>query len=45
VKLSKEFDGPVIIDDQVDTVTEGAIPNHGVEKTNKVVDYKYLQLR
>jgi hypothetical protein len=45
VKLSKEFDGPVLIDDQVDMAMEDAIPDHGEKKTNKVVDSKYLQPR
>jgi hypothetical protein len=45
VKLNKEFDGPVIIDDQVDTVMEDTAPDSREEKTNKVVDSKYLQPR
>jgi hypothetical protein len=43
--LGKEFDGSVIIDDQVDMVMEDVVLDHGDEKTNKVVDSKYLQLR
>jgi hypothetical protein len=45
VKLSKEFGGPIIIDDQVDIAMEDATPDHGEEKTNKVVGSKYLQPR
>jgi hypothetical protein len=45
VKLNKEFDGPVIIDDLVDTVMEDTAPDSREEKTNKVVDSKYLQPR
>jgi hypothetical protein len=45
VKLSKEFGGPIIIDDQVDTVMEDVTPYCGEEKTDKVVDSKYLQPR
>jgi hypothetical protein len=43
VKLNMEFKGPIIIDDQVDTVMENVAPDHGEKKANKVVDYKYLQ--
>jgi hypothetical protein len=45
VKLGEEFDGPIVIDDQVDTVIEDAAPACGEEKTDKVVDSKYLQSR
>jgi hypothetical protein len=45
VKLGKEFDGLVVIDDQVDTVMEDVVPDYGEEKTDKVVDSKYLQPR
>jgi ribosomal protein S2 len=45
VKLGKEFGGPIIIDELVDTVMEEAAPEHGEEKTDKVVDSKYLQPR
>jgi hypothetical protein len=45
VKLGGEFNGPVIIDDQVDTVMEDVTPDREVEKANKVVDSKYLQPR
>jgi hypothetical protein len=39
VKIGKEFDG------RVDTVMENTVPDHGEEKTDKVVDSKYLQSR
>jgi hypothetical protein len=45
VKLDREFNGRVIIDDQVDTVMEDAAPDLGEEETNKVIDSKYLQPR
>jgi hypothetical protein len=45
LKLSKEFDGPIIIDDQVDIAMEDAAPDRGEEKTDKVVGSKYLQPR
>jgi hypothetical protein len=45
VKLGKEFDGPIIIDDQVDMDMEDAAPDRGKEKTDKVVDSKYLHPR
>jgi hypothetical protein len=51
VKLGKEFDGPIvidgpiIIDDQVDTVMKDVVLDHGEEKTDKVVDSKYLHPR
>jgi hypothetical protein len=45
VKLHEEFDGPIVIDDQVDTLMEDATPDRGEEKTNKVVDSKNLQPR
>jgi hypothetical protein len=45
VKLGEEFDVLVVIDDQVDMVMEDATPNRGEEKTDKVVDSKYLQPR
>jgi hypothetical protein len=45
VKLSKEFDGLIVIDDQVDTVMEDVVPKCKEEKTDKVVDFKYLQPR
>jgi hypothetical protein len=43
VKLNREFNGLVIIDDQVDTVMEDAAPDRGEDETNKVVDSKYVQ--
>jgi hypothetical protein len=45
VKLDVEFNGPIIIDDQVDTVMEDVTPDHGEEETDKVLDSKYLQPR
>jgi hypothetical protein len=42
VKLDGEFNGPIIIDDQVDTVMEDVAPDRKEEKVNKVVDSKYL---
>jgi hypothetical protein len=45
VKLGGEFNGPIVIDDQVDTVMEDAAPDHEEEKANKVVGSKYLQPR
>jgi hypothetical protein len=45
VKLHEEFDGPIVIDDQVDTLMEDATPDRGEEKTDKVVDSKNLQPR
>jgi hypothetical protein len=45
VKLNKEFDGPVFIEEQVDAVMEDVALDCGEEKTDKVVDSKYLQPR
>jgi ribosomal protein S2 len=45
VKLDREFNGPIIIDDQVDTVMEHVVPDRKEEKANKLVDSKYLQPR
>jgi hypothetical protein len=45
VKLSGEFNEPIVIDDQVDTVMEDVAPDHEEEKSDKVVDSKYLQPR
>jgi hypothetical protein len=45
VKLNEEFNKPIIIDDQVDTVMEDVAPDREGEKANKVVDSKYLQPR
>jgi hypothetical protein len=45
VKLHEEFDGPIVINDQVDTLMEDATPDRGEEKTDKVVDSKNLQPR
>jgi hypothetical protein len=35
----------IVIDDQVDAVREDVAPDRREEKTNKVVDSKYLQSR
>jgi hypothetical protein len=45
VKLGEEFNGLLIIDDQVDVFMEDVTPNHREEKTDKVVNSKYLQPR
>jgi hypothetical protein len=45
VKLDEEFNGSVVIDDQANTRMEDVAPDHGEEKTDKVVDSKYLQPR
>jgi ribosomal protein S2 len=45
VKLGKDFGRSIVIDDQVHTVMKDAAPDHGEEKTDKVVDFKYLQPR
>jgi hypothetical protein len=42
VKLDGEFNRPIIIDDQVDTVMEDAALDCEEEKANKVVDSKHL---
>jgi hypothetical protein len=42
VKLGGEFNGLIIIDDQVDTVMEDVTPDRKEEKANKIVDSKYL---
>jgi hypothetical protein len=45
VKLGKDFDGRIVIDDQVDMVMEDVVPDCKEEKTDKVVDSMYLQPR
>jgi hypothetical protein len=45
VKLDEEFNKLIIIDDQVDAVMEDVALDHREEKTDKVVDFKYLQPR
>jgi hypothetical protein len=45
VKLSGEFNEPIVIDDQVDIVMKDVAPNHKEEKANKIMDSKYLQPR
>jgi hypothetical protein len=42
VKLGGEFNGLIIIDDQVDTIMEDVTPDCKEEKANKIVDSKYL---
>jgi hypothetical protein len=45
VKLGKEFNEPIVIDDQVDTVMDDVAADRREEKADKVVDSKYLQPR
>jgi hypothetical protein len=45
VKLSGEFNGLIVIDDQVDTIMENIAPDREEEKADKVVDSMYLQPR
>jgi hypothetical protein len=45
VKLSEEFNRPIIINDRADTIMEDVIPDCGKEMADKVVDSKYLQPR
>jgi hypothetical protein len=45
VKVGQELNGPIIVDDQVDTVMEDVTPDRGEEETDRVVDSKYLQPR
>jgi hypothetical protein len=45
VKLDREFNRPIVIDDQVDTVMEDVALDRGGEKTNMVADSMYLQPR
>jgi hypothetical protein len=45
VKLSGEFNGLIVIDDQVDTIMENIASDHEEEKADKVVDSMYLQPR
>jgi hypothetical protein len=45
VKLSGEFNGSIIINDRADIIMEDVSPDRGEEKTDKVVDSKYLQPR
>jgi hypothetical protein len=42
VNLSEEFNRPIVIDDQVDAVMEDVAADCGEEKTDKVMDSKYL---
>jgi hypothetical protein len=42
VKLGEEFNGPIIINDRADTIMEDVSQDHGEEKTDKVMDSKYL---
>jgi hypothetical protein len=45
VKLGGEFNGLIVIDDQVHTVIEDVTTDSEEEKANKVVDSKYLKPR
>jgi nitrogen regulatory protein PII len=45
VKIGKLFDGPIVVVDQVEKVMEDAAPDCKEEKTDKVIDSKYLQPR
>jgi hypothetical protein len=45
VKLDGEFNGSIVIDDQLDTVMEDVAVDRGEEKADKVVNSKYLQPR
>jgi hypothetical protein len=45
VKLDREFNGSIVIDDQVDTVMEDVTLDRGEEKADKVVGSKYFQPR
>jgi hypothetical protein len=42
VKLSEEFDRPIIINDQVDTIMEDITLDRGEKKIDEVVDSMYL---
>jgi hypothetical protein len=42
VKLSEKFNGPIVIDDQVDRVLEDVAPDREEEKADKILDSKYL---
>jgi hypothetical protein len=45
VKLGKDIDGRIVIDDQVDMVMEDVVPDCKEEKTDKVVHSMYFQPR
>jgi hypothetical protein len=45
VKLDKEFNEPIVINDRADTIMEDVSPDRREEKTNKVVVSKYLDPR
>jgi hypothetical protein len=45
VKLDREFNGPIVIDDLADTIMEDVTPDRGEENADRVVDSKYLQPR
>jgi hypothetical protein len=45
VRLGEEFNGPIIINVQVDTIMEDVASDREEEKADKVVDSKYLQPR
>jgi hypothetical protein len=42
VKLGGEFNGSIVIDDQVDTIMENVALDCEEQKADKVVDSKYL---
>jgi hypothetical protein len=42
VKLGEEFNGPIVINDRADTIMEDVSQDRGEEKTDKVMDSKYL---
>jgi hypothetical protein len=42
VKLGREFNISIVIDEEVDTVMEDVASDREEEKTDKVVDSKYL---
>jgi hypothetical protein len=45
VRLGEEFNGPIIINVQVDTIMEDVASDREEEMADKVVDSKYLQPR
>jgi hypothetical protein len=45
VKLDEEFNRPIVINDQANTIVEDVALDHKEEKADKVLDSKYLQPR
>jgi hypothetical protein len=45
VKLNEEFNRPIVINDQANTIVEDVALDHKEEKADKVLDSKYLQPR